>query len=112
MFWLKSIIYTLSLTLAVILWVPVAAQQEVGAVKITSEEALGSVTYEGLIQLAQTIVAQDREAFNKMFETGRATALPPGTEVYVLETRDNDRIYHVRPKGSDVSIWLPKGALK
>ena len=62
--------------------------------------------------LAQTIVAEDKEAFNKMFDAGRARSLPAGTEVYVVETRNDNRVYHVRPKGEAFSIWIPQGALK
>jgi len=91
---------------------PALAKSEVETVKITNEHAIGTTTYDDLIHLAQTIVAGNKEAFNKMFDAGRARSLPAGIEVYVVETRNDDKVYHVRPKGEAYSIWLPEGALR
>ncbi|MDQ1239815.1 MAG: hypothetical protein QG577_2001 [Thermodesulfobacteriota bacterium] len=108
----KQIVFVVSMFLITVLCYPALAKSEVGTTKITNEHAIGAATYEDLIHLAQTIVAQNTEAFNKMFDAGRARSLPTDTEVYVLETRSDNRVYHVRPKGEAFSIWIPQGALR
>jgi hypothetical protein len=108
----KQIVFGISMFLMAALCYPALAKSEVGTVKITNEQAIGTTTYDDLIHLAQTIVAEDKEAFNKMFDAGRARSLPAGTEVYVVETRNDNRVYRVRPKGEAFSIWIPQGALR
>jgi len=105
-------IVSLALIFVSVLCYPAIAMCEVGDVRITNEQAIGAATYEDLLQLAQTIVAQDKEAYYKMFAAGRARSLSTGTEVHILETKNDGRVYRVRPKGEDFSIWIPQGALK
>jgi hypothetical protein len=112
MVFFKQIVLGISMLFMVAPCYHALAKSEVGSVKITNEQAMGAATYEDLMLLAQTIVAGNTEAFNKMFDAGRARSLPAGIEVYVLETRNDDRVYHVRPKGESYSIWLPAGAFR
>lgn len=112
MVFFKQIALGVSMFLIALLCYPAIAECEVGGIRITNEQAIGTATYDELIRLAQAIVAQDKDAYYKMFDAGRARSLPTDTEVYVLETRNNDKVYHVRPKGEDFSIWIPQGALK
>jgi|GEM_PF-3074937 len=102
----------LALIFVTVLCYPALVKSQVGTTRITDENAIGTATYDDLVQLAQTIVAQDKEAYYKMFAAGRARSLSVGTEVYILETKNDGRVYRVRPKGETFSVWIPQGALK
>jgi len=58
------------------------------------------------------LAANDKEAFNKLVDSGSVIGLKGGLEVQIMETKTSKGKVKIRPIGETIEVWTVSEAVK